>query len=472
MSTEPFGSKRDFTDSAGGPPGPMVFRFLRAEDEPWLPACFVPPPEFDRMAMPQSCVIFGEPGSGKTAVYRALLARNIRPDGKPVRLMAQWRPSLLPPEVLPDLAWVRRLMTEVLDACASALVHHLRRFPEDYNGAPSWAQARVIWFIRRYTLGQPEVRWEPLAEGPDPGASLIRQILRVPVPSILYDDASPETVMAELLSTLKGLGLDGVWVMTDGLEGWAEVSPDRLTESLRAFLSTLSLFGQCSPVYKLFLPAEMEPAISRAGGLSRRRIEGIRIRWDVPALKSLLERRLAFAFGRETFPLEQLCNAPGLPGWLEKVGGTSPREWLDQVAVLVEYYVMRPHNAPIDEETWKKLRREHPPRFYLDEGKRQVRIGGRPVNLEGLPTKAYEMLCYLYRHSGRVVTKAELYFRAYLGKDRIPRQGDDDYEWPTRYAGLIDTNLWRLRQAIEPDPDDPVLLITRRGHGVILQVRW
>ncbi len=475
MSTElpaPESQKKRSVDSGVSSPGPMAFHFLRAEDEPWLPACFVPPPEFDRMAMPQSCVVFGDPGSGKTAIYRELFARNVCPDGKPMRLMAQWRPSPLPPAVSPDLAWVRRLMTEVLDACASALVHHLCRFPEDYTRAPSWAQARLIWFIRRYTLGQPEVRWEPLAEGSDPGASLIRQILSAPVPSILYDDASPETVMAELVSALRGLGLEGIWLMTDGLEGWAEMASDRLTESLRAFLSTLSLFGQSSPVYKLFLPAEMEPAISRAGGLSRRRIEGLRIRWDFSTLKSLLERRLAFAFGRETFPLEQLCNAPGLLGWLEKVGGTSPREWLDQVALLVEYYAMRPQSAPIEEETWKKLRREHPPRFYLDEEKQQVRIGGRLVNLEDLPAKAYEMLCYLYRHSGQVVTKAELYFRAYLGKDRVPRQADDDYEWPTRYVGLIDTNLWRLRQAIEPDPSDPVLLITRRGHGVVLQVRW
>ncbi len=475
MSTELLESESPPKRSAGSganPPGPVAFRFLRAEEEPWLSACFVPPPEFSRMAESRSCVIFGEPGSGKTAICRELQARNTRPDGRPVRLMTPWRPSPPPLEVRPDLAWVRRLVEGLLDACAAALVQYLCRFPEDYTRAPTWAQDRLIWFIHRYTLGQPEVRWGPWAEGSYPGAPLIRRILSAPVPVILYDDASPEMVMAELLSGLGGLGLEGLWVIADGLEGWANVASEHLTESLKSFLSTLSLFGQYSPVYKLFLPDEMEPAISRAEGLSRRRIEGVRIRWDAPALKSLLERRLAFAFGRETFPLEQLCNAPGLPGWLEKVGGTSPREWLDQVALLAEYYAMQPQSAPIDEETWKTLRREHPLRVYLDEEKRQVRIGGRLINLEDLPAKTYEMLRYLYRHSGRVVTKAELYFRAYLGKDRVPRQGDNDYEWPTRYAGLIDTNLWRLRQAIEPDPDDPVLLITRRGHGVILQVRW
>jgi len=33
-------------------PGPAAFSALRAEDEPWLESCFVPPPEFGRMAGP------------------------------------------------------------------------------------------------------------------------------------------------------------------------------------------------------------------------------------------------------------------------------------------------------------------------------------------------------------------------------------------------------------------------------------
>ncbi|MBC7226174.1 MAG: winged helix-turn-helix transcriptional regulator [Thermoflexales bacterium] len=424
------------------------------------------------MADSRSCVIFGEPGSGKTAIYRELEALNIRPDGRPVRLIVHWRPAPLPPEEHSGLPWVSRLTREMLDACASALVHHLYRFPEDYTGVSEWVQERIIWFIHRYTLGPPEVRWKPLAEGSEPGAPLIRQVLGAPVPTVLYNDAPSEMVLAELLSAVKGLGMEGIWVMTDGLEGWASVAPEHLTESLKAFLSTLSLFSPSGPVYKLFLPAEMEPAVSRASGMARRRIEGIRIRWDPSMLQGLVERRLAFAFGKETFSLDQLCSAPTLRKWLEKVGGTSPREWLDQVAVLAEYYMANPQDTPIGEETWKRLRQEHPPRFYLDEERRQVRIGGRLVNLEDLPAKAYDMLCYLYRHSGQVVTKAELYFRVYLGKERIPRPGDDGYEAPTQYAGLIDTNLWRLRQAIEPDPREPVLLLTRRGHGVVLQVRW
>jgi len=170
--------------------------------------------------------------------------------------------------------------------------------------------------------------------------------------------------------------------------------------------------------------------------------------------------------------LEQLCTAPGLLEWLEKVGGESPREWLDQIAILAEYYARHPDASPIDEKMWRKLRLRHPPRFYLDEKRCQAIVGGRRINLEELPEKAYEILRYLYQRSGEVVSKGELYFRVYRGLDRVPRPADPDYEAPKDYASLIDTNIWRLRKAIEPDPKNPVLLITRRGFGVTLRVRW
>jgi len=455
------------------PLGPAAFAALRAEEEPWLLECFVPLPGFTKMLENRSVLIFGSPGSGKTAIQRALQASVIGTDGRPSRLLVHWRPSPLPPEALPDIAWVKRLTADILDACAASLVHHLARFPEDYLSIPSWAQDRLVWFIRRFTKGDPSLRWGPLASGEERGSELIRHILTTTdVPEVLYPDVSPEHVVTELISALEPLKMKGIWVLSDGLEGWAEIAPEHLAASLKAFLSTLSLLSLPGMVFKISLPDHLEPAISHASGLHRRRIEGLHLRWETPYLKQLVERRLALAFGQQSFPLERLCNTPKLLSWLEKVGGTSPREWLDQVAVLVEHYASLPRPAPINEDTWKHLRAERPPRFYLDELGRRVIVGGREINLEELPPKVYEVLCYLYRRGDHVVTKAELYYRIYRHLDRIPRPGDPEYEGPKEYAGVIDTTLWRLRQAIEPDPEDPVLLITRRGHGVRLRVRW
>ncbi|RLC75854.1 MAG: hypothetical protein DRI61_14245, partial [Chloroflexi bacterium] len=375
-------------------------------------------------------------------------------------------------EIRPGLAWVKQMARRILDACAASLIHHLAHHPEDYTVAPPWAQARLVWFIHRFTLGKPELRWGPLTESQYRGASLIRQILTATVPDVIYEDAPLEQIIAELVNALQTMGMESIWVLSDGLEGWSEIAFDRLIEGLRAFFSTLSLFEHKGLVYKLCLLAHIEPVISRAGGLARRRIESIHLRWDAPTLRRLVERRLAFAFGREAFSLQELCSAPDFLEWLEKVGGESPREWLDQIAILAEYYARHPDASPIDEKTWRKLRLRHPPRFYLDEKRCQAIVGGRRINLEELPEKAYEILRYLYQRSGEVVSKGELYFRVYRGLDRVPRPADPDYEAPKDYASLIDTNIWRLRKAIEPDPKNPVLLITRRGFGVTLRVRW
>ncbi len=346
-----------------GYPGSLAFASLRAEEEPWLWNCFVPPPGFEQIAHPdRSVVLFGERGSGKTAVSRALEVLNIRETGKPWRLLVPWRPSALPPQARPDLVWVRHLVGEMLDACVAALIRHLARFPEDYTLAPPWAQARLVWFVRRFTLGDPEVRWGPFAEGRESGAALIRQVLTAPVPEILYENASPELVIAELLSAIQTIGMEGIWVLTDGLEGWVEMGFSELTESLRSFLSTLDLFGRPGPVYKLCLPAEMEPALSIAAGVARRRIESVRLHWDIPALQQLVERRLAFAFGRDGFRLKDLCeDAPEFLKWLEKAGGLLPREWLDQVAMLAEYHAAHPQEIPIRKAIWKALRQHRPP---------------------------------------------------------------------------------------------------------------
>ncbi|MGB9890629.1 MAG: hypothetical protein ACPLTQ_13330, partial [Anaerolineae bacterium] len=307
------------------PLGSAAFAALRAEEEPWLPDCFIPPSEFDRMADPRrSVVIFGDSGSGKTAVYRMLDALSLGADGKPLRLLVHWRPAMPISAAEAGLDWVKALVAHILDACVDALIHHLARYPEDYQEAPSWAQARFVWFIHRYTLGNPRLRWGPLAEGTGPGARLVRQILSGPVDDILYVDAPPEHGISELVNTLKVMKMDGIWVLTDGLEGWAEMAFDRLGAGLKAFLSTLSLFDLSGLVYKICLPSELEPVLSYAGGLARRRVEGIHLRWDSPTLRRLVERRLSLAFGRD-FPLEELCTAAGLPEWLEKVGGASPR---------------------------------------------------------------------------------------------------------------------------------------------------
>ncbi len=85
----------------------------------------------------------------------------------------------------------------------------------------------------------------------------------------------------------------------------------------------------------------------------------------------------------------------------------------------------------------------------MDVERHEVWVGGRPVRLA---LKEFELLEFLLRNSGRVLTRGQLI-------DRI---------WGADYVGdtkTLDVHIKRLRAKIEPDPARPVRLTTVRGLG-------
>jgi len=448
-----------------------LFQSLRAEEEPLLGACFVPPRGYEYLAGDTSVVILGEAGSGKTALYKMLRQHGVDENGKPSRLLAEWRPQPTIAKVDQNsLSAACRLTLQMLDTCALTLVMHLTKFYSDLEQAPAWAQIRLLWFIRRSLQGDLVARLEPVLNGQQ-SLELLTKIQSVSPDAVLYEP-SPEQLIGELLTGLQGIGLAGIWIMADGFEGWAETEPEVLGFNLKAFFSALSLFEDQRLNFKFFVPASLEPAMMRASGILRRRVTPYHLQGETTELMQIVEKRLALAIGREQVSLREVCEAPSLLEYLERVGHRSPREWLDQVQPLVQHYLENHLAKPIDEDTWKKLCRQYPPHFWMDEIGCNVRVGGREIPLDDVPSKAYEMLRYLYQHAGKVVSKAELYFLTYLGLDSIPRPSDEKYESPKEYSGLVDTSIYRLRQAIEPDPSDPIILQTVRGRGVRLVSRW
>ncbi|HYN56649.1 MAG TPA: response regulator transcription factor [Motilibacterales bacterium] len=85
----------------------------------------------------------------------------------------------------------------------------------------------------------------------------------------------------------------------------------------------------------------------------------------------------------------------------------------------------------------------------IDPERHQVLVGGQVVSM---PLKEFDLLEYLVRNSGRVLTRGQLI-------DRI---------WGSDYVGdtkTLDVHVKRLRAKVEPDPANPVHLLTVRGLG-------
>ncbi len=85
----------------------------------------------------------------------------------------------------------------------------------------------------------------------------------------------------------------------------------------------------------------------------------------------------------------------------------------------------------------------------IDPERHQVQVDGQVVSM---PLKEFDLLEYLVRNSGRVLTRGQLI-------DRI---------WGSDYVGdtkTLDVHVKRLRAKVEADPAHPVHLLTVRGLG-------
>jgi len=87
--------------------------------------------------------------------------------------------------------------------------------------------------------------------------------------------------------------------------------------------------------------------------------------------------------------------------------------------------------------------------IVIDLSTRQVTLDGAAVRLT--PTE-YRLLAYLSGHAGRVLTHQTL----------LANVWGDEYRGHTEYLRVY---IRQLRKKLEPDPDDPQILLTEPGIG-------
>jgi two-component system response regulator RegX3 len=90
----------------------------------------------------------------------------------------------------------------------------------------------------------------------------------------------------------------------------------------------------------------------------------------------------------------------------------------------------------------------------MDIDRHQVAVNSIPVSL---PLKEFELLEFLMRNAGRVLTRMQL----------IDRVWGSDYVGDTK---TLDVHIKRLRAKIENDPANPTLIQTVRGLGYKMEL--
>lgn len=91
--------------------------------------------------------------------------------------------------------------------------------------------------------------------------------------------------------------------------------------------------------------------------------------------------------------------------------------------------------------------------IQMDVSKHQIFVSGKLV---AFPLKEFELLEFLMRNAGHVLTRYQLIDRIWGG----------DYFGDTK---TLDVHIKRLRSKIEADPANPVLILTIRGLGYKLE---
>jgi two-component system, OmpR family, response regulator RegX3 len=128
-------------------------------------------------------------------------------------------------------------------------------------------------------------------------------------------------------------------------------------------------------------------------------------------------------------------------------------------------YVTKPYSArELVARIRAVLRRggeaEPPAEGVLEAGPVRMDVERHVVAVDGqlvaLPLKEFDLLEYLLRNAGRVLTRSQL----------IDRVWGSDYVGDTK---TLDVHVKRLRAKLEPDPANPAYLLTVRGLGYKLE---
>jgi DNA-binding winged helix-turn-helix (wHTH) protein len=446
------------------PIGITAFDSLQAESEPWLEKCFVPPVHFDLIAGARSVLVFGEAGSGKTALFQMLrrrLATCSPPGGPPTSLVVEWQPRPPPPGLSGSPA-AEHLLSQVLSCCASQFLAHAAAWPDPVLALASDVQETLAWLVH-HCLGDGDERQiaAQLAAVPEPVRPGLQRTLRQPPVDRWLTGQRPAIVVNALVAALREVGLNSVYVLSSPEAGdeWPA------QEGLRIFLSSPTLFENPNFLYKMILPAGLRDPLAKAGAATRRRIDEHSLEWMTEDLIGMVLRRTTLAVGKPVHELQEVCDDPTLVDWLKRTGGTSPRGWLRCVTPLIARYLRRGH--VISAEEWQIIRAQGPPPLHLDEETGTVTVGW--YRLPALADVPLALLRFLWERRDRVCTRRELYYRAYLPSSYPDTPLEEIRDLRKDYEHVLDQAISRLREKVEPCPRRPLYIVTARGTGYKLE---
>lgn len=438
-----------------------LFKTLKAENEPWLGEVFVSLPAFERLTQGHSIILYGETGSGKTAMRLALTRE------QPENLFtALWLPEPILEKPAAGTALAQQAMKQAVRACLEGLILE-GSMPQRLGEPSSHIASALQWFLKNYLPFDPAFYLQSQADRlADAETQWYLKVLEQPFPAVITGQASLKDQIRLLLMILRAAKYERLWLAIDGLERWTpRQAGEQVQALLEAILSTLVFFDLPNVAFKFFLPASFKSILHKTSGVERHRAEEVPLTWSAEDLKAMLEKRITYALSSsKKVTLDALCEGGEFLKWLGEYGGVSPRAWLEFTAPLLAAYQQQ--GKRLTAAQTREFIRQHPAPLRLDRERREIWLGRKCVPIGSAPE--FRILEYLALRPGKIGSLEELYYYAYKELETVPDKGEPAWTSKANWRAAMDTLLWRVRQKIEPNPKEPIYLITHHGKGLEL----
>jgi hypothetical protein len=438
-----------------------LFKTLKAENEPWLGDVFIPLPAFERLKEEHSTILYGETGSGKTAMRLAL-----KREKQENVFTALWLPEPILENPAEGTALAQQAIKQATRACLEGLILE-GSLPERLGEPSSHIASALQWFLKNYLPFDPAFYLQSQADRLS-GAETqwYLKLQGQNFQTVVTEQASLRDQIRLLLMILRAAKYERLWLTIDGLERWTPRQTGEQVEALlEAVLSTLVFFDLPNVAFKFFLPASFKSILHKTSGVERHRAEEVQLIWSAEDLKAMLEKRTAYALSSsKKVTLEALCESGEFLKWLGEYGGASPRAWLEFTAPLLAKY--QHQGKRLTAAQTREFIRQHPAPLRLDRERREIWLGRKCVPVGSAPE--FRVLEYLALRPGKIGSLEELYYYAYKELETVPDKGEPAWVSKENWRAAMDTLLWRVRQKIEPNPKEPIYLITHHGKGLEL----
>jgi hypothetical protein len=363
------------------------------------------------------------------------------------------------PERLPKLKWFC-LHYASEEVSAESILARIRQGSKGALDLPwerfykAWQTGRVSKLVAAYRRAEvtPRIRfWVTLADT-SPGSS--------PTTSM-----SPASLLRRFVQLLQSLGIQTLIILLDGIDepSLLAQNPAAGAELIKPLLLELPLLECPGVEFKCFLPPELREVLAQTPGIRFDRLLVREIIWDTPQMATLLSTRL-IAFGDGTVvAIEGLCSEPlrnHIQADIIRHANGVPRNLLRLGDALLMAHARRGTDSLLQVEDWKealgefysvpttgRLQAPLQPPLWLDERAKSVRIGRKNIPLTDA---LYDLFLYLYQRPGQTIPNTVLESGTKLSYENIRRI------------------VSRLRKLLEPDPDNPVYLVTVPGEGLRL----